>query len=173
MVLEYLSIEFIGHLWPWNYHRILNVHPPNGGMPHLLFLVAMRALRIYSSLRSISSISPKEPPSIFKPKATELVTGYLLFFPQRVCHHKQRGHHHVCGLHGEYAHYPNHRVRPHILSHSAPSLWINGRGWPHMIHIPYSQMLEPVDSRPAVCYCSLNHIEQDPIIRHTIPLHIR
>ena len=118
----HFCIEFIGHLSPWKYHEIPNVYSPNGGMPHLLFLVAMRALRIYSSLRSISSISPKEPPSIFKPKATELVTGYLLFFPQRVCHHKQRGHHHVCGLYSEYDHYPNHRVRPHILSHSAPSL---------------------------------------------------
>ena len=63
--LEYLSIEFIGHLWLWKYHEIPNVHSPNGGMSHLLFLVTMRALCIYSSRRSFASISPKEPPSIF------------------------------------------------------------------------------------------------------------
>ena len=136
MVLEYLSIEFIGHLCPWNYHEILDVHSPNDGMPHLLFLVAMRALRIYSSRRSFSSISPKEPLSIFKPKATELITGFIEIeiisssSSKGFAVTKQRGYHHVCGLHGEYDHYPNHRVRPNILLHSAPSLWINGRGLP-------------------------------------------
>ena len=86
MFLEYLFIEFIGQLWPWNYHEILNVYPPNGGMPHLLFLVAMRAISIYGSRYPFASISSNGTPSISKPKVSELVTGL---------NHKHRRNDHV------------------------------------------------------------------------------
>ena len=116
MFLEYLFIEFIGHLSPWKYHEIPDVHSPNGGMSHLLFLVTIRALHIYSSRRPIPSISPKEPPSFFKPEASELVAVAI----EIISPFSQR-HHYVCGLHGECAQYPNHRVRPTILPLSAPA----------------------------------------------------
>ena len=90
MFLEYLFIEFIGQLWPWNYHEILNVYPPNGGMPHLLFLVAMRAISIYGSQYPFASISSNGKPSIFKSKVSELVTGL-----QKYYHHKHGGNDHV------------------------------------------------------------------------------
>ena len=73
MFLEYLFIEFIEHLSPWKYHEIPDVYSPNGGMSHLLFLVTIRALHIYSSRRPIPSKFPKEPPSFFKTETSELV----------------------------------------------------------------------------------------------------
>ena len=59
----YFFIEFTGHLSPWNCHEI---HSLNGGMPHLLFLVAMRAISIYGPRCPFPSISSNGPPSFYK-----------------------------------------------------------------------------------------------------------
>ena len=63
-----------------------NVHAPNGGMSHLLFLVAMRAISMYTLWGSSPSASLKEPPYNFKPNALSLPPGFvgteiLAYFP--------------------------------------------------------------------------------------------
>ena len=98
-----------------------------------------------------------------KPKVTELVTGL-----QTDYHHKHRGNDHVRGLHGECVHYLNHRDRPIIRSHSPPALRIYGRWWPQMLSNFNAGsgwiVSRPFTLRPDVRFCSINHIERDPII---------
>ena len=77
-------IELIGHLSPWNYHESRNVHSPNGGMPHLLFLVAMRALGIdglrrpFPQSNHLQFFKPKAPSCSLDSQRTETDRGDMI-----------------------------------------------------------------------------------------------
>ena len=109
---------------------------------------------------------PTDRLHFLKPKVTELFTGL-----QGDYHHRHRGNDHVRGLHGECAHYPNHRDRPIIRSHLPSALRIYGRCWPQMLSNSKISnagsgwlVSRPFSLRPDVRFCSINHIERDPII---------
>ena len=98
-------------------------------MPHLLFLVAMRAISIYGSRRRFPSISLDRPPSFCRN------TNRLMFFPQRAGQHRHRGHDPFPHLHCERSDNSNHRDRPIIFTRSATAFWIYDRRWSQMISI--------------------------------------
>ena len=71
-------IEFIEHLSPDKPHEIKNGHSPNMPMSYLLFLVRMRALRIYRSWWTFPSLFLGELPLIFEAKCPELANGFYI-----------------------------------------------------------------------------------------------
>ena len=142
-----------------------NCPTPNGGMSHLLFLVARRAISIYGSRCPFASISHMYRLYFFSQKVTELATGLQIDY-----HHKHREDH-VRNLIGECAHCLNHRDRPIILSHSPPALRIYGLWWPQMLSNSKISnagsgwlVSRSFSLRLDVRFCSINHIKQDPII---------